>query len=111
MWQVIGRLTRGGVDARVHFVDAAFAPRRAAGLRGDSPRSSLLVSMRDVLAPYFGDAPGWQLRPAPPHRLPATEANIYLADALYRPLYNALKTLLLRPPEAVPLHGDERRRR
>ncbi|MFI6456757.1 hypothetical protein ACIBF6_35015 [Streptosporangium amethystogenes] len=109
MWQVIGRLTRGGVDARVHFVDAAFAPRRAAGLRGDSPRSSLLVSMRDVLAPYFGDAPDWQRRPAPPHRLPATEANIYLADALYRPLYDGLKDLLLRPPAAVPRHGDERR--
>ncbi|MEU1724778.1 hypothetical protein [Nonomuraea sp. NPDC005692] len=109
MWQVIGRLTRGGVSARVHFVDSAFAPRRAAGLRRDNPRSSLLVSMRDVLAPYFGDAPEWQRRPAPPHRLPATEANIYLADALYRPLYDGLKKLLLRSPEAVPLHGAERR--
>lgn len=102
-------MTRGGVGARVHFVDAAFAPQRAAGLRRDNPRSSLLVSMRDVLAPYFGDAPEWQRHPAPPHRLPATEANIYLADALYRPLYDGLKKLLLRSPEAVPLHGDERR--
>ena len=30
MWQVIGRLVRGGVPARVVFVDAAFAPARPA---------------------------------------------------------------------------------
>ncbi|MDT0407405.1 hypothetical protein RM528_36805, partial [Streptomyces sp. DSM 41635] len=54
MWQVIGRLVRGGVPARVVFVDAAFAPNRGAvPPRPDTPRSSLLHSVLDVLDPYF----------------------------------------------------------
>src|SRR5690606_8018263 len=31
IWQVIGRLVRGGSPARVHFVDAAFRSRYQAG--------------------------------------------------------------------------------
>lgn len=97
LWQVIGRLTRGGVDARVHFVDAAFAPNMAAGGAKDTARTSLLVSMRDVLAPLFGEAPPRTRGGPPHHRLPVDPSTEYLADALYRPLYNALVDLLGRP--------------
>jgi hypothetical protein len=56
MWQVIGRLLRGGVPARVVFVDAAFAPNTAAGsAMPDTPKTSLLHSMLDVLRPYCDD--------------------------------------------------------
>jgi len=81
MWQVIGRLVRGGVPARVVFVDAAFAPREASMTGADTAETSLLVSMRDILAPYFTDAPGT----APVDRS--------LVDYLYRPLYQALVNL------------------
>ena len=37
MWQVIGRLVRGGAPARVVFVDAAFAPREAGLTATDTP--------------------------------------------------------------------------
>ncbi|WP_017627164.1 pPIWI_RE_Z domain-containing protein [Nocardiopsis chromatogenes] len=101
LWQVIGRLTRGGVDARVHFVDAAFAPNMAEGGAKDTARTSLLVSMRDVLAPYFGDAPPRTRGGTPQHRLPVRPSTEYLAGALYRPLYNALVELLGRPSPAT----------
>ncbi|MEU0237351.1 hypothetical protein ABZ234_06630 [Nocardiopsis sp. NPDC006198] len=101
LWQVIGRLTRGGVDARVHFVDAAFAPRLASGSRQDTSRTSLLVSMREVLDPYFGHTTSSSPGTTPPHRLPVTSATRYLAEALYRPLYDALVDLLRQPP-SVP---------
>jgi hypothetical protein len=78
MWQVIGRLVRGGVPARVVFVDAAFSPREAGLSAIDSPATSLLASMRDVLAPYFtDDSP-----------MPAIDRS--LVTALYEPLYRAL---------------------
>ncbi|MFE5853802.1 hypothetical protein ACFQ61_11390 [Streptomyces sp. NPDC056500] len=90
LWQVIGRLVRGGVPARVVFVDAAFAPRLAAaqapvaGSRG-RPRSSepgLLVRLQGVLAPYFSSTGNTTDRPDP--------ADIELVKLLYRPLYEAL---------------------
>lgn len=78
MWQVIGRLVRGGVAARVVFVDAAFSPREA-GLRAvDTPATSLLASMRSVLEPYFADQ----------SPIPAIDKS--LVNALYEPLYCAL---------------------
>ncbi|MCX5428427.1 hypothetical protein OHU11_12145 [Streptomyces sp. NBC_00257] len=96
IWQVIGRLVRGGVPARVVFVDAAFAPQLAAVRapftgKGPLPRRSsdpgLLVRLRDVLAPYFENSGN------------DTEgAHTQLADAalvtlLYRPLFEALCTM------------------
>ena len=54
IWQVIGRLVRGGQSAQVFFCDAAFAPGSAAGQSDDST-SSLLISMRHVLRPYFAE--------------------------------------------------------
>ncbi|MFF0579028.1 pPIWI_RE_Z domain-containing protein [Streptosporangium saharense] len=109
LWQVIGRLTRGGVDARVHFVDGAFATRRATGSRRDTTHTSLLVSMREVLAPYCEPGP----RPfvtgtPPPHRLPVGPDTRFLATALYQPLYDGLVELLESTPTPVPLHEDRK---
>ncbi|MFG2113637.1 hypothetical protein ACGFRB_13550 [Streptomyces sp. NPDC048718] len=91
MWQVIGRLVRGGVPARVVFVDAAFAPNRAAAPPSpDTPRSSLLHSVLDVLNPYFeGDT-----------KKPEEQ---FIARALYEPLRRMLARLLAEPlPSAGP---------
>ena len=81
MWQVIGRLVRGGVPARVVFVDAAFSPREAGLTASDTPATSLLLSMRQVLSPYFTGHPG------------ITEADRSLVKNLYEPLYDALASL------------------
>ena len=82
MWQVIGRLVRGGVPARVVFVDAAFSPREAGFQDADTPDTSLLASMREVLAPYFEDAGTAEREPAP--------IDKSLVRELYEPLYRAL---------------------
>ncbi|MFE1961390.1 hypothetical protein [Streptomyces sp. NPDC059479] len=98
IWQVIGRLVRGGVPARVVFVDAAFAPQLAAAGapvsgREQRPRRSsdpgLLVRLRDVLAPYFTDS-------APVDGL-TDPADTALVKLLYRPLYEALCAMRFRP--------------
>jgi hypothetical protein len=81
MWQVIGRLIRGGVPARVIFVDAAFAPKEAGLEAVDTPDTSLLLSMRDALHPYFA---------ADSHVQPIDRS---LVQALYEPLYNALANI------------------
>jgi hypothetical protein len=78
IWQVIGRLVRGGVPARVVFVDAAFSPREAGFQATDTPDTSLLASMRGVLAPYFDDDS--DLSPI----------DRSLVRELYEPLYHAL---------------------
>ncbi|MEU1287006.1 signal recognition particle [Kitasatospora sp. NPDC005856] len=83
MWQVIGRLVRGGVPARVVFVDAAFAPREAGFQATDTPDTSLLASMRAVLAPYFGEA-------ADQDAVEPSELDQSLVQELYEPLYRAL---------------------
>lgn len=96
LWQVIGRLVRGGVPARVVFVDAAFAPRLAAagGLAAAKRRPrwqsdpGLLFRLRDVLAPYFAPDPEVRTDPADPA----------LVRLLYRPLYDALRGLDTSPP-------------
>ncbi|BAJ32523.1 hypothetical protein KSE_67650 [Kitasatospora setae KM-6054] len=89
MWQVIGRLVRGGVPARVVFVDAAFAPGRAAEPPvADSPESSLLHSILAVLDPYFEDG-----------ARPADEQ--FIARALYAPLRSMLGRCLARPLPAA----------
>ncbi|MET7858144.1 hypothetical protein ABZS81_13105 [Streptomyces sp. NPDC005318] len=91
IWQVIGRLVRGGVPARVVFVDAAFAPSAAAACAppaasGGQPRwlrdEGLLVRLRKVLAPYFGQVPA-------PGRF-SDPADSALVRMLYQPLYEAL---------------------
>ncbi|MFJ7266392.1 hypothetical protein ACIQV3_06930 [Streptomyces sp. NPDC099050] len=96
IWQVIGRLVRGGVPARVVFVDAAFAPQLAASQAPDTGRErkrrrasdpGLLVRLRDVLAPYFAEV---GTVPLGAH---ADPADAELVKLLYRPLYEALCAL------------------
>ncbi|MEU7226766.1 hypothetical protein [Streptomyces chrestomyceticus] len=83
MWQVIGRLVRGGVAARVVFVDSAFAPNRAATPpQPDTPESSLLHSVLQVLRPYFTDTYG------------KSEHDRFIARALYAPLWQTLNRCL-----------------
>ncbi|MFJ5738859.1 pPIWI_RE_Z domain-containing protein [Streptomyces microflavus] len=90
MWQVIGRLVRGGVPARVVFVDAAFAPNLAAASpRPDTPVSSLLHSVLDVLDPYFDGGT-------------KSAEEQFIAHALYGPLRSMLTRLL--SPTPVPAH-------
>ncbi|MFE0422240.1 hypothetical protein [Streptomyces sp. NPDC058953] len=82
MWQVIGRLVRGGVPARVVFVDAAFAPNRGAvPPRTDTPESSLLHSVLAVLDPYFDGST-------------KSAEEQFIARALYEPLRRMLARLL-----------------
>lgn len=86
IWQVIGRLVRGGVPARVVFVDAPFAERMARGLTGDTAETSLLASMLQVLAPYCGDSEPLSGSPVP-------ALDRVLVTTLYKPLYTALSRL------------------
>lgn len=72
--QTIGRAMRNGCRARAVFVDAAWAPRSAAGHR-DSFRTSMLVAMRDILQARMSD-------PDP------VDAEIY--RALYEPFHAPL---------------------
>jgi hypothetical protein len=78
IWQVIGRLVRGGKAARVYFCDAAFAPAagRRTGGGSDVVGTSLILGLRSVLEPYFAE--GCDL----PDR--------HIVEALYSPLYQAL---------------------
>ncbi|PTA67373.1 hypothetical protein C8263_12410 [Deinococcus arcticus] len=48
VWQTIGRTIRGGADAEIHFVDAAWAGNSADG-KVDRPRTSVLVGMQLLL--------------------------------------------------------------
>lgn len=106
IWQVIGRLVRGGAPARVVFVYAAFAPRLASErTRRLSPGRcplddpGLLVRLRDVLAPYF--APGID-----PGRFP-DPADPALVRLLYQPLYEALCGIGVQTREEESAEGDE----
>ncbi|MFE3148771.1 hypothetical protein ACFXJ6_19295 [Streptomyces sp. NPDC059218] len=86
MWQVIGRLVRGGVPARVVFVDAAFAPNHGAvPPRTDTPKSSLLHSVLEVLDPYFDGGT-------------KSAEEQFIAHALYGPLRRMLSRLLAPAP-------------
>lgn len=82
IWQVIGRLVRGGCDAQIYFCDAAFAPLAARrGDERDEIADSLLIGMRSVLRRYCDDTAGAEL--------PARDRA--LAHALYEPFYLALR--------------------
>jgi len=94
IWQVIGRLVRGGVPAEVVFVDAAFAPAYAHAMapaeddetagprrrRRNDP--GLLIKLRDVLTPYFATDTDPREFPNP--------SDPALVQAPYQPLYDAL---------------------
>ena len=111
IWQVIGRLVRGGVAARVVFVDAAFAPAlaesmapppapgtaRKARRRVHRAEDGLLAMLHSVLAPYFAATAG-QADP----QVFANPADPDLVRILYQPLYQALRDLLRASPDAIP---------
>jgi hypothetical protein len=92
IWQVIGRLVRGGVPARVVFVDAKFAPGLASvcspnpevakRARPDTAVTSLLHGIRDVLAPHFDLDVALSTFADP--------ADPALVQLLYRPVFDAL---------------------
>lgn len=88
IWQVIGRLLRGGVPARVAFVDAAFALNLATrSSLADTRETSLLHNIHHVLQPYFeGDAD-----------VPAHDRHI--VRALYGPLWESLGRCLRQAAE------------
>jgi hypothetical protein len=115
IWQVIGRLVRGGVPARVVFVDAAFAPALAQRLAPTGPADEpdglqdepaggrrvrrsrdegLLARLRDVLAPYFDPAAD------PAEFVQASDPA--LVRLLYQPLYDALCGLDARQDHTGP---------
>lgn len=78
IWQTVGRGVRGGAPVRVHFCDAAFAPRTARGKYGkDSIHTSLLVGMRDILDKF--------------NRMDGRDSAI--TKALYSPWSNALSNI------------------
>jgi hypothetical protein len=78
IWQVIGRLVRGGKPAAVYFCDAAFAPVTASPDEDgqDTAETSLVLGLRSVLEPYF--------------RAGYHGTDRHLAEALYGPLHQAL---------------------
>jgi hypothetical protein len=76
--QTIGRAMRNGCKARVIFADAAWAPRSSTdGARADTPQTSMLVAMRDILRARLAD-------PDP------VERAVYAA--LYAPFLTPLET-------------------
>jgi hypothetical protein len=68
VWQCIGRLLRGGVSARVHFIDARWAEMSAEGQR-DTEKTSMLVGFRRILQEALA-------APNPAHRA--------IAEVLYK---------------------------
>jgi len=78
IWQVIGRLVRGGSPARVVFCDAAFAPNLTDDAEQSSQTPSLLLEMRRILSPYFENP---------------DQPDSALVKALYEPLYAAIKQM------------------
>ncbi|ONI89321.1 hypothetical protein ALI144C_05095 [Actinosynnema sp. ALI-1.44] len=83
IWQVIGRLVRGGVPAKVVFVDAAFVPMHAEKQTAKETReTSLLVNIHHVLDQY--------LRPGSTH----CADERFIVKALYQPLWAALGACL-----------------
>jgi hypothetical protein len=73
--QAVGRLVRGNVPFHAYFVDAAWGPQQARRAKGenvalDTPRTSLLAALIDVMADYITDPVG---------------------DALYKPLLEKLE--------------------
>jgi len=84
IWQAIGRLIRGGCQAEVFFCDAAFARRTAFNDDiGDEPITSLLVSIEEVLRPYFATDSEREISPR----------ERELVQALYGPFYTAIEKI------------------
>jgi hypothetical protein len=96
IWQVIGRLVRGGKSARIYFCDASFM-RRAAEFseKADVSASSLLTGIYHELKPYFTQ--NTTEKPVTKTDQPAkiiTAKEQLLAQTLFSPLYEALQSML-----------------
>jgi len=80
LWQVVGRLIRGSSDAELFWCDAKFGLNVAQmNEQEDTPSTSILVGIRDLLQPYFEeDDP----------QIPQRDRQI--VQALYRPFYDAI---------------------
>ncbi|NES19546.1 MAG: hypothetical protein F6K41_11605 [Symploca sp. SIO3E6] len=55
IWQIIGRLVRGGVPCLVHFLDAKFAPKSADNEVDDETTSLLVGIIRELSGELNGD--------------------------------------------------------
>lgn len=71
--QAVGRLLRGGVPFYAYFVDAAWAPNYAKDKTAETPRTSLLAAIIDLLEDYVHDDP--------------------IGNALYEPLADAIAAI------------------
>lgn len=80
LWQVVGRLIRGSSDAELFWCDAKFGLNIAQmNDQEDTPSTSILVGIRDLLQPYFEeDDPQ------------ITQRDRQIVQALYRPFYEAI---------------------
>ncbi|KXG08663.1 hypothetical protein AT864_03080 [Anoxybacillus sp. P3H1B] len=54
VWQMAGRLLRGGTNARLFYIDAKFAPNYLKGEK-DTPRTSMLESWNSILTQQAAD--------------------------------------------------------
>ncbi|AOW98996.1 hypothetical protein BJP34_05640 [Moorena producens PAL-8-15-08-1] len=85
LWQVVGRLIRGGSNAELFWCDAKFA-QKAAQMdeeEKDTPSTSILVGIRDLLKPYFEEScedSGEQIN----------KIDQQIVQALYGPFYHAI---------------------
>lgn len=86
IWQVIGRLVRGGSPAHVVFCDAKFGSVTTDANGMSHLTSGLLFEMRRVLARYL----------EPPSPSDISERDKALVRILYEPLYCALKSMTIR---------------
>jgi pPIWI RE three-gene island domain Z len=80
LWQVVGRLIRGSSNAELFWCDAKFGLNVAQmNEQEDTPSTSILVGIRDLLQPYFEeDDPQ------------ITQRDRQIVQALYRPFYEAI---------------------
>lgn len=80
LWQVIGRLIRGGNHAEIYWCDAKFGINSANNIDNtkETNKTSILIAMVELLRPYFSDD----------ENLPQFEKT--LVRALYEPFYRAI---------------------
>jgi pPIWI RE three-gene island domain Z len=80
LWQVVGRLIRGGSNAELFWCDAKFGLNVAQmNEQEDTPSTSILVGIRDLLQPYFEDS-----------EEQINKIDKQIVQALYRPFYEAI---------------------
>jgi hypothetical protein len=83
IWQAIGRLLRGGVSARVHFIDAKWLPVKAGLAEGttDTSQTSMLEGFKEILREALNDS---------------NPVNRAIAQSLYGSFYTALEKLQIK---------------